>query len=732
MKMNILFSTITLLLILPCFTFAADKTGPRRPLRMEVQTKFPFDPKAKGNAQLINESVLAADNFLRQNRRRFKIDEPSRNLIPKLGKMDQQIIVQNNKKTIITKIHVRYSVTCPDGYDIDGAELVAHLNDQKMVESVNGNTSACPVAPQTIEIGEDEAKGLARKFWQSQGGRDDDNALAERATLTYFVPSLFTTVSFNPEQREKDKLVRDQVKKEVEEEAKTVIAKELTDMGLTRKEIAEELDRYRLDRESYIDKKTHEDKVGLDDEDQIFIKNFSKHIWPQWEVGQTYLTYKVEVEGNETHQGGTYFIDATDGTWRNYIPAAQKLTRQIFDCQGGTSSSGCALSRSEGQGPVALEDVNLWYDDTLGVNNFLLSTVGRNGANGLGGLSSGNDTVVAYVNYGASYFAPVLGGSQYLPPTMTANTRIETTHEWTDPASFAHEIFHGVEYFTHAPGGMTYQFQTGALMESNSNIFAEAYRQTVPDRNIEEDWKIIFDSPAVDQGSYPQGFHVDMRYPQNDASIYGAYGDPDSLFSRDFYCGSVAVDNGGVHANSYPITKAAWLLTEGGTFNNCAIAPIGLDKVHQIWYYAMANYFTASEIFFSTDPLVSNAYTNLIKACKVLYPGPSPEVLSPECQNVTAALQAVEFNQVDSSGKPGRCSTTQQRAIPACATNSCVPHTADTTSVAPYVTYLTRTYRDRCLEGNLLIHHSCNGDTPSKLTYNYQVCPNGCGNGVCL
>ena len=68
-----------------------------------------------------------------------------------------------------------------------------------------------------------------------------------------------------------------------------------------------------------------------------------------------------------------------------------------------------------------------------------------------------------------------------------------------------------------------------------------------------------------------------MMNPENDASIYGAYGDPDSLYSRDYYCGSTAVDNGGVHANSYPITKAAWLLTKGGNFNNCTIEAIGLS-----------------------------------------------------------------------------------------------------------------------------------------------------------
>jgi len=619
-----IFSNNSRVYMIKSSSLRAERIAPNQRRRMAAQVQFERPFSLKKHKKLVDNSVAAADIFLRRNRQYFGV--PNTNLIPQLGKIDH-----------LGKIHVRYKVHCD--YDIYGAELVAHLDAKMKVESVNGNTSTCP-AKQKIGIKKSDAKDLALDFWRTEGGIIKDGATPKVTVtkLAYFVPSLFTTVSS------------------------------------------------------------------------------SDDVWPQqWDVNQTYLTYVVVVMSNENHVGGTYFIDAQNGAWRFYISGAQRMNRQIYDCNGGTSSSGCNLSRSEGQSPVSVPDVNLWYDDVAGVNDFLLSTVGRNGANGLGGLTPGSDATVAYVNYGAAYFAPVLGGSQYLPPTMTSNSRIETTHEWTDPASFAHEYFHGVEYFTHSPGGMTYQSQTGALMESNCNIFAEAYIQATYGSQP-DDWKIIFSSASVDQGSYPQGFHVDMRYPEYDSSIFGAYGDPDSLYSRDYYCGSTAVDNGGVHANSYPITKAAWLLSTGGNFNNCTIEAIGLDKVHQIWYRAMANYYTASANF-------AEAYTDIQSACNDLYPAPSTV-----CQQVTNALQAVEFNQA------GRCVTTTARAVPACAPSSCVAHAGgDTVSSAPYVTYLTRTYRDRCLEdGSLTIHHSCNSETPSKLTYSYQPCSNGCSNGACL
>ena len=49
------------------------------------------------------------------------------------------------------------------------------------------------------------------------------------------------------------------------------------------------------------------------------------------------------------------------------------------------------------------------------------------------------------------------------------------------------------------------------------------------------------------------------------------------MLSSYYYCKSN--DNGGVHINSGVNNKAAYLMTDGGTFNGYTINPLGMDKV---------------------------------------------------------------------------------------------------------------------------------------------------------
>jgi hypothetical protein len=188
-------------------------------------------------------------------------------------------------------------------------------------------------------------------------------------------------------------------------------------------------------------------------------------------VNSDYLTWRIRVAGEPGEPDLTYFVDAHNGKPRWVLSNRMRLTnRQIYDLHNGTSSSGATLARSEGQPPSGISDLDIAYDWFGRINDFYKTVFGRDGANGMGGLNVSDGGLTAYVNYAPEYFAPVLGGSQYLPPAMTSNTRIETTVGWVDAKSFAHEYTHGLDYFTHPPSGRTYQNQSGALMESTANI----------------------------------------------------------------------------------------------------------------------------------------------------------------------------------------------------------------------------------------------------------------------
>jgi len=419
-------------------------------------------------------------------------------------------------------------------------------------------------------------------------------------------------------------------------------------------------------------------------------------------VNADYLTWRIRVAGEDGEPDLTYFVDAHNGKPRWVLSNRMGLSnRQIYDLHNGTSSSGATLARSEGQGPTGITDVDAAYDCFGNINNFYNTVFGRNGANGMGGLNVADGGLTVYVNYADSFFAAGLGGSQYLPPTSTPNTRIETTHSWIDAKTFCHEYTHGLEYFTHPPSGMTYQNQCGALMESTANIMAEYFQKYLTGTN---DW-LIFSTNLMHgpPNEYYQGFQVFMNDPWQDGCLYGAYGDPRSLYDRNYYCGSTSVDNGGVHANSYPISFAAYLLARGGSFNNCTINPIGMDAVGAIWYRANG-YYSASANF-------AEAFLDIQQAAADLYP-------SNVVAEVRKALQAVEMDQ------PGRCNTTTPRAKPAPASTVCSAPDFNNPAVLGKCNYYGHEFWDFVMPlSHFLIKFGSDGGNPPAATFKYYIVP---------
>jgi Zn-dependent metalloprotease len=176
----------------------------------------------------------------------------------------------------------------------------------------------------------------------------------------------------------------------------------------------------------------------------------------------------------------------------------------------------------------------------------------------------------------------------------------------------AHEYTHGV---TENESMLIYLNQSGAINESFSDIWGEFIDLTNGAGN---------DDPSVrwqhgeDSG---WGASRDMRNPP-------LHGQPDRITSSTYKC--VTWDNGGVHFNSGVGNKAAYLMTDGGTFNGFTITGLGLDKVVDLFYDVQTNRLTSS----STYPSLYNA---LISSCSSL--GYSDF----DCQQVRKAIDAVEM-----------------------------------------------------------------------------------------
>jgi len=191
-----------------------------------------------------------------------------------------------------------------------------------------------------------------------------------------------------------------------------------------------------------------------------------------------------------------------------------------------------------------------------------------------------------------------------------------------------HEMTHGV---TDYESGLFYYYQSGAINESFSDIWGEFIDQTNGAGN---------DGPGVIWligEDLPGGAGRSMSNPHN-------YTQPDRMGDTSYYyCGEA--DNGGVHYNSGVGNKAAYLLTNGDSFNGYTITSIGMTKTVKIFYEVQTNMFTSASDY-------ADLYDDLYQACTNLIG--TNGITAANCQEVQDAVNATEMNQ-----QPASCPATE-------------------------------------------------------------------------
>ncbi len=381
---------------------------------------------------------------------------------------------------------------------------------------------------------------------------------------------------------------------------------------------------------------------------------FNKGIIENKTDNKNYLVYEVElIKEPVSHE--YFYIDAHSGSLVYQITGTYNINRRIIDCyyypySGG---AGCGLDtlymgyiygRSEGQAArgnnpdaiYGLKDTDNLYSIMNSTYNYFQERFSRNGANNQGGLGDGTYSAVENSD-----------GWVYLDPIALVDPAFDCPNAFFDGFSInfcdgmvdidvsAHEYSHGVVHYS-IPGGLTYLNESGALHEAYSDIFgAQVEDYVTGDGN----WLM---GENINAGTF-QGPIRSLADPKSVSDILGPQ--PDRFYSDFMYCGDD--DNGGVHHNSTVISHAAYLMAEGGTNNTCTISAIGRDKMEQIFYRALTNYFTTNMDF-------NGAYNALNTACADLYGSTSTT-----CVATNQALMSVEINQ------GGQCSSID-RVIPGC------------------------------------------------------------------
>lgn len=433
----------------------------------------------------------------------------------------------------------------------------------------------------------------------------------------------------------------------------------------------------------------------------------------------SYLTYQVEISGSVPFTREFYYIDATSGELRFQQSGIRRLYRKIYDCTAKPESGGCWSNytnpvtgyhhgRWEGQsswGPNPIYnayDVDILYEHFGNLHEYLLVKFGRNGANGQGGLGNGSTQPVGYTT--GNTYLDLMSTWENLCPGASFDAGVGTVGFCYNSVSadvVAHEYMHGLVWYTHPPYGMTYWGETGALEESQSDVWGELYEIYLNGSTNWFHWPDRSTGPVrslVDPGSV-------LNIHLQPANAYY----PDRFYDTNVYCGSL--DSQGVHFNSTIPSKAAYLMAVGGSFNGCTIQPIGHERLEQILYRAVTNYYSNSESF-------SSAYYAQVNACKDLY-GSSSET----CNSVARALQAVEMDQ------PGKCSGIPSKE-PTCKdlVVNCVDSDGEDAFTSGTVTFDGVERKDTCIFGNV-IENVCVDDQWKTILVS---CEQGCVEGACV
>ncbi len=278
-------------------------------------------------------------------------------------------------------------------------------------------------------------------------------------------------------------------------------------------------------------------------------------------------------------------------------------SRQVYDA-GCASALPGSLVRSEGGAASGNADADAAYTYTGYAYDFYWNNHYRDSIDGLG------MALVSTVNWDED------GGCDYQNAFWDPSTS-----QFVFGTGFplacdvvGHEFTHGV---TQYESNLFYYMQSGAINEAFSDIWGEFTELTYTPGPESDRWLLGEDLPI--------GAGRDMQDPT-------AYGQPDKMTSSYYACGSYFDDGGGVHTNSGVANKAAYLIADGGSFNDRVVTGIGIAKTGQLFYEVQCNMLTSASDYADLYDALQQAATNLGWG-------------DADCQTVKEAIDAVEMNQ---------------------------------------------------------------------------------------
>lgn len=387
--------------------------------------------------------------------------------------------------------------------------------------------------------------------------------------------------------------------------------------------------------------------------------------------GQNYLAYEVIVKGLPGEAVREQIIlNAHTGNILNRIDRIETvLNRQIYT-PGLTTPDPAGTGVSLPVTPILTEGSALAPIDPPLKNDDKAATSSRNGV--VPPTPTGNLYVFAggtwqlyknmfgrdgyddgFIDVATGKPRPQVQKSVYLVNDQCPNAYWDGTSTNYCPGFDAddvvsHEWSHAYTEYT---DNLVYQYQSGALNESNSDIFGETYDLT---NGIEGPLSVTLTEGATYDNHGSRWVVGEDLSEAAAAILLRDMWDPDSFptpspgsaFTSTNYVCSTS-DNGGVHTNSGVPNHAFAMLVDGKTFNGVTIPKIGLIKAAHIYFQAKTHYGTPTQNF-------AQHAEGLEQGCKDLIGAPLNDVLgkvsgekitAADCEAVHAATVAVEFRK---------------------------------------------------------------------------------------
>lgn len=355
----------------------------------------------------------------------------------------------------------------------------------------------------------------------------------------------------------------------------------------------------------------------------IFPKNLM-----QGGIVTPYLAYQIEVT-NKKDVREYIFINAHTGELVEQFTGIHPIDRKLYE----TNTTATNLKWKEGDAfPGTLSS---WQQNEVvtseHVYNFFKNAFG-------------------YVSYDAADHTMITVNND--PTISCPNARWNGTYAGycdgtaTDDV-IAHEWGHAYTEYT---SGLIYQYQSGALNESYSDVWGETI--DLINNYMDEGENLSVRTTTACSGS--------LRWKMGeDATAFGGAirdmwnpncnGDPAKVLdTANYYCGTA--DSGGVHTNSGVTNHLYALLVDGGTYNGYTMTGMGFVKAAHLWWRAQKNYLTATSDFANfADALEASANdligVNLQGLSTTVTPAglTGLSITSADVQNVKNGILAVQL-----------------------------------------------------------------------------------------